>query len=93
MELEVTACQLRGVWHRDRRHGFSIYLRIDINASRIEVWRKRRVFLAMCCPEFEDIDVQQYLPGDWEAEIMQLGRLAVLASQPLWRRTAPRWIN
>ena len=88
MEPDVTAGRFSGAWHQDKRHGLSIYLRSDSHGSRIEVWRRCRVFLATCSHELRSIEVQEYRPGSWEDEIKQLGHLAFLPTRRPWRQGA-----
>lgn len=88
LEPGETAGEYRGVWRQDRRNGISVYLRSDARGSRVEVWRKRRMFLATCSHGFEKLEVQEYAPGSWESEIMQLGHLASLPTRRPWREGA-----
>lgn len=88
MEPDEAGCQSRGVWHQNKRHGISVYLRSAPHGSRVQVWRRCRVFLAMCSHDFRSIEVQEYRPGAWENEILRLGSLAFLPTRQPWRESA-----
>lgn len=86
LQPDLAARRFSGSWHQPKRHGISLYLRSDTHrgafAWRCEVWRRKRMFLALCPRGSEGIDVQEYRPGGWVDEVLQLGDLAILRGVP-----------